>query len=43
MEELGRLAEKTQVILFTHHKHLVEIGRDVLGARCLVQNLAKST
>ena len=42
MEELGRLAEKTQVILFTHHKHLVEIGRDVLGERCLVQNLAKS-
>lgn len=42
MEELGRLAEHTQVILFTHHKHLVEIGRDVLGERCLVQNLSKS-
>jgi uncharacterized protein YhaN len=42
MEELGRLAEQTQVILFTHHKHLVEIGREVLGDRCLVQNLSKS-
>lgn len=42
MEELGRLSEKTQVILFTHHKHLVEIGKEVLGERCLVGHLDRA-
>jgi len=41
MQELGRLAEKTQVILFTHHRHLVEIGKEVLSDRCVVQSLAR--
>jgi len=41
MQELGRLAEKTQVILFTHHRHLVDIGKDVLGDRCVVQDLSR--
>ncbi len=40
MEELGRLADRTQVLLFTHHKHLATIGEEVLGPRCAVQNLA---
>ena len=29
---LGELAGQTQVIFFTHHEHLVDIARDVLGA-----------
>jgi len=41
MEELGCLAQRTQVILFTHHKHLVEIGKQVLGERCRVQSLER--
>ncbi len=28
---LGSLAERTQVIFLTHHEHLVDIARDVLG------------
>ena len=28
---LGQLAERTQVLFFTHHEHLVEIAREVLG------------
>ena len=30
LEEFGKLSEKTQVLLFTHHEHLVEICRDTL-------------
>ena len=29
---LSQLAEKTQVIFFTHHRHLVEIGKKSLGS-----------
>lgn len=29
---LGHLAEKTQVLFFTHHQHLVEIAKATLGA-----------
>ena len=29
---LGELALRTQVLFFTHHEHLVEIARGVLGA-----------
>lgn len=28
---LARLAEKTQVLFFTHHRHLVEIAQETLG------------
>jgi len=28
---LGQLAEKTQVLFFTHHQHLVEIAEATLG------------
>ena len=31
-EILGRLAERTQVLFFTHHPHLVDLARDALGA-----------
>ncbi len=36
---LGRLAEATQVIVFTHHHHLVEIARETLGASIPVLTL----
>ena len=29
---LGELGQKTQVLFFTHHQHLVEIARKTLGA-----------
>ena len=29
---LGQLAEKTQVLFFTHHQHLVDIAHEALGA-----------
>ena len=41
MAELGKLAMHTQVIMFTHHQHLVQIGKDVLGSRCAVASLAR--
>lgn len=28
---LGELSEKTQVIMFTHHQHLVDVAKSVLG------------
>jgi uncharacterized protein YhaN len=28
---LGELAKKTQVLFFTHHEHLLEVARKVLG------------
>ena len=37
---LGELAERTQVLFFTHHEHLVGIARDVLGADLPVTRLA---
>ena len=37
---LGQLAEKTQVLFFTHHQHLVDIAKATLGASvsCLSLN-----
>ena len=29
---LGELSRRTQVFLFTHHEHLIELCRDTLGA-----------
>ena len=29
---LAQLAEKTQVLFFTHHQHLVDIAHEALGA-----------
>lgn len=31
LEALTQLSEKTQVILFTHHEHLVEVARETLN------------
>ena len=36
---LGGLAERTQVLFFTHHEHLVGIARDVLGGDLPVTRL----
>jgi len=30
LRALARLSERTQVIFFTHHEHLVQIARDTL-------------
>ena len=30
-EVLGRLAERTQVLFYTHHPHLVDVARETLG------------
>jgi uncharacterized protein YhaN len=32
LREFAQLAERTQILFFTHHQHLVELARDVLGA-----------
>ena len=32
---LGELAKRTQVIVFTHHRHLVELASEVFGERGL--------
>jgi uncharacterized protein YhaN len=38
-EALGELAQKTQVIVLTHHLHLIDVGGRGLGANLLVQRL----
>ncbi len=38
-EILGHLAQKTQVLFFTHHQHLVEIARTTLGRSVSVISL----
>ena len=37
---LGQLAEKTQVLFFTHHQHLVDIASDTLGESISVASLS---
>jgi uncharacterized protein YhaN len=37
---LAQLAEKTQVLFFTHHRHLVDIARHALGSGAHIVNLA---
>lgn len=39
---LGQLAEKAQVIFFTHHRHLLEIARQTFGPSVSVINLLRS-
>jgi uncharacterized protein YhaN len=39
LEVLGELAEKTQVLFFTHHSHLRELAEAALGAKCQVHEL----
>jgi uncharacterized protein YhaN len=38
-EALGELAGKTQVVVLTHHRHLIEVGRRALDEDLLVQDL----
>jgi len=43
LRELGRLSQRTQVIFFTHHAHLVEIARQELdAATCFVHRLSQA-
>jgi uncharacterized protein YhaN len=43
-EALAEVAEKTQVIFFTHHPHLVELARRTLHTeQCEVQEIAEPT
>lgn len=39
-EVLGKLAQETQVLFFTHNQHLVDIARSTLGASVHVVSLA---
>jgi uncharacterized protein YhaN len=36
---LGELAARTQVIVLTHHHHLIDVGRRALGENLLIQSL----
>ena len=38
-EVLGQLAERTQVLFYTHHPHLIEVAADVLGSDTHVVSL----
>ncbi|TGG81289.1 MAG: hypothetical protein ERJ69_05340, partial [Aphanocapsa feldmannii 288cV] len=40
-EVLGRLSERTQVLFYTHHQHLVDVARETLGADVNVVMLAE--
>jgi uncharacterized protein YhaN len=41
-EVLGQLASRTQVLFFTHHRHLVDIARERLGTDLHVEFLAET-
>ena len=40
-EVLGQLAERTQVLFYTHHPHLVDVARETLGTGIDVVSLAE--
>ena len=40
-EVLGQLAERTQVLFYTHHSHLVDLARQTLGTDTSVVPLAE--
>jgi len=40
---MGQLAEKTQVLFFTHHEHLVDIARTTFGPSLSVISLLQGT
>ena len=42
-EVLGQLAERTQVLFYTHHPHLVDVARETLGGDVRVVALADAT
>jgi uncharacterized protein YhaN len=39
---LSHLSTRTQVLFFTHHRHLVDIARERLGADLHVEFLAEA-
>ena len=41
-EVLAQLAAKTQVLFFTHHRHLVDIAQSILGKAMHVVSIADS-
>ena len=41
-EVLGQLAERTQVLFYTHHPHLVDVARETLGVDVHVVTLANA-
>jgi len=43
LEVMGQLAEKTQVLFFTHHEHLVDIARTTFGPSLSVISLLQGT
>ena len=43
LEVMGQLAEKTQVLFFTHHEHLVDIARKTFGPSLSVIPLLQCT
>ena len=43
LEVLERLSHRTQVLFFTHHRHLVGLARTVLGSSCHVVDLGSET
>ncbi len=43
LEVMGQLAEKTQVLFFTHHEHLVDIARKTFGPSLSVISLLQCT
>lgn len=42
LEELARLSETTQVIVFTHHAHVLELALDRLGEKCVTHELTQT-
>jgi uncharacterized protein YhaN len=42
LQELARLAESTQVIVLTHHAHVLELALSGLGERCVTHELTQS-
>ena len=39
LQVLAQMAERTQVVYFTHHRHLAELAQRVLGPRCEMRTL----
>jgi uncharacterized protein YhaN len=42
-EALGELATMTQVIVLTHHEHLIDVGRQALKDKLIAQDLPDAT
>ena len=42
-EVMGQLAQKTQVLFFTHHRHLMDVARTTLGPSVSVTSLLESS